>query len=263
MHYKPVSWTANKSGSKAIFLLILLLLSGCNTSARHPPIALTIPGVILYYPFNGNANDLSTSHNNGQVHGATLTLDRFGVRKHAYEFNGVDNDITFDASKVPLGPSPRTISAWIKAESFPPESNPIGSRATVIGWGLSDWDQLSEMQIVSGRLVFHIYGQKEAYSKTVLELNQWYHLAIVYTDGKVSLYVNGVEEDFEVSPVDTPIGDTGRIGAYPDPHKTGGMFPHGYDLSYFHGAIDDISVYNQALTAGQIMALYTEGGWGK
>jgi hypothetical protein len=34
-------------------------------------------------------------------------------------------------------------------------------------------------------------------------------------------------------------------------------------MGYFHGIIDDISVYSQAVTATQIQALYAEGGWGR
>jgi len=47
-------------------------------------------GLILYFPFNGNANDESGNGNNGTVYGATLTADRFGSASSAYDFNGVN-----------------------------------------------------------------------------------------------------------------------------------------------------------------------------
>ena len=247
-----------------------LLLSGCRSAALPSPTPVpiptsvppsptavpTTPGLVLYYPFNGDANDMSGNGNNGQVHGATLTADRFGIPNRAYAFDGVAASISFDASKMPVGTSPRTISAWIKAESYPPEAIPgVGSRATVVGWGLDESRQLSEMQVVNGRLVFHCYGI-EPPGSTPLELNQWYHLAIVYNEGPVCLYVNGVQNKCQDVPIDTAAG-VGRIGAFPDA-KT-----HGFDGSYFHGTIDDIRVCNSALSAAQIQQLYTEGGWGK
>ena len=42
-------------------------------------------------PFNGNANDMSGSGNNGTVSGATLTTDRFGTASSAYQFNGTSS----------------------------------------------------------------------------------------------------------------------------------------------------------------------------
>ncbi len=255
-----------QSGMRCL-LIIGLLLSGCQpratpapTPTPAPAVALTLPGVVLYYPFSGDARDLSGNHNDAEVHGATLTTDRFGAANHAYHLNGVDNYLAFDPSKLPLGPSPRTISAWIMAESYPPELFAgLGSRPSVIGWGSNDPNQLSEMQLVDGRLQFHTYGSDPS-SKTVLELNQWYHLAIVYAAGTVSLYVNGAEERGEASSIDTPVG-TGRIGTWPEPAQ---LPASGWkNMGYFHGIIDDISVYSQAVTATQIQALYAEGGWGR
>jgi hypothetical protein len=45
-------------------------------------------GLVGYWPFCGNANDMSGNGNNGTVNGATLTKDRFGNINSAYDFNG-------------------------------------------------------------------------------------------------------------------------------------------------------------------------------
>ena len=44
-------------------------------------------GLVAYYPFNGNARDESGNFNDGTVHGATLTEDRFGNEGNAYSFD--------------------------------------------------------------------------------------------------------------------------------------------------------------------------------
>ena len=65
-------------------------------------------------PFNGNANDVSGSGNNGTVSGATLTNDRFGNASSAYQFNGVSDYISI-ASFANLAPTNElTISMWAK-----------------------------------------------------------------------------------------------------------------------------------------------------
>ena len=51
-----------------------------------------------YYPFDGDANDESTLHNNGVVTGASLTTDRFGSANNAYDFDGTDDNITISAT---------------------------------------------------------------------------------------------------------------------------------------------------------------------
>jgi len=50
-------------------------------------------GLVGWWPFNGNANDLSGNNNNGTVNGATLTADRYGNANKAYNFNGINNYI--------------------------------------------------------------------------------------------------------------------------------------------------------------------------
>ena len=50
--------------------------------------AVPLDGLVAYYPFNGNANDVSGNGNNGVVFGATLTSDRFGIADSAYYFGG-------------------------------------------------------------------------------------------------------------------------------------------------------------------------------
>ena len=49
--------------------------------------------MIAHYPFDGNADDASGNGNHGEVHGATLTKDKFGNADSAYSFDGVDDYI--------------------------------------------------------------------------------------------------------------------------------------------------------------------------
>ena len=48
-------------------------------------------GLVAWYPFDGNASDMSGNGNHGTVNGATLGTDRHGVAGKAYSFDGVDD----------------------------------------------------------------------------------------------------------------------------------------------------------------------------
>ena len=50
-------------------------------------------GLIAWYPFDGNASDMSGSENHGTVYGASLGTDRHGQPNKAYIFDGVDDYI--------------------------------------------------------------------------------------------------------------------------------------------------------------------------
>jgi formylglycine-generating enzyme required for sulfatase activity len=66
-----------------------------NQSAPVDPSFLT-QGLVAYYPFDGNASDMSGNGNHGTVNGVTLGKDRDGVEGKAYNFDGVDDSITND-----------------------------------------------------------------------------------------------------------------------------------------------------------------------
>jgi len=92
---------------KKIFLLVLIvfiisiLLADLNK------------GLVAYYPFDGNANDESENWNNGKVHGATLTTDRFGNEKSSYYFDGKNDYIEIYSSGEIVSQNNITFSAWI------------------------------------------------------------------------------------------------------------------------------------------------------
>ncbi len=96
------SYTNEKS---VIYLTVNFFV---NANAQVPSYIPT-NGLIGYWPFTGNANDLSGNGNNGVVNGATLTSDRFGNVNAAYNYNGNNNIIANFPSAI-IGDW--TISAW-------------------------------------------------------------------------------------------------------------------------------------------------------
>ncbi len=81
-------------------------------------------GSVVYYPFNGNANDESGNGNHGTVNGATLTVDRFENLNNAYRFDGSDDFIQLPQS-VDLENYDFSISVFFNFVSYPLGENYI------------------------------------------------------------------------------------------------------------------------------------------
>ena len=98
------------------------------------------------------------------------------------------------------------------------------------------------------RFYFYVAGGVHVTSNTVLQTGQWYFLAATYTaNGSLDLYVNGVLDNSVAIPGVTRSenGQGVEIGAN---SVFGGRF--------IPGQIDQAAIFNQALSAGQVAALY-------
>jgi hypothetical protein len=200
-------------------------------------------GLVGYWPFCGNANDASGNGNNGTVNGATLTTDRFGNANSAYSFDGVNDYISANGS-YPLGNSSRSISAWLYVNQFVID-------AGIVGWGQFNTNSYSAIGIspVLGKLFYWTYSN-DITSSQQINSNQWIHVAVTYdqniNNGKI--YINGVlDVSANISPIATILGDL-NIGRSLQNNGT-----------YFNGKLDDISIYNRSLSAGEIQQLFTLG----
>src|SRR5437667_147551 len=70
-------------------------------------------GLVAYYPFSGNANDMSGNGNHGTVIGAILAADRFGNPNSAYAFDGVSSLITVPDSLSLRISNDITVTCWL------------------------------------------------------------------------------------------------------------------------------------------------------
>jgi hypothetical protein len=95
---------------KLIFYFCLLLIS-LSASAQLPSYVPT-SGLVGYWPFNGNANDVSGNGNNGTVTGAVMTKNRYGINNQAYLFsNLITSSITLPHSTQQ---NVFSVMAWVK-----------------------------------------------------------------------------------------------------------------------------------------------------
>ena len=215
-------------------------------------------GLMAWYPFNGNANDESGNGNNGIVHGATLTTDKNGASNKAYSFNGTSNYIEV-ANAASLNPSAISMNVWIKPLSndlcIIDKENPTNgtelsyrichrdnwsgnSNGLTTAWGINQCNTVNASS-VSGS------------PANAIPNNQWSMITVIIgANGICSQYYNG-----QLLFVDTGTSFHScnsatsllRFGT----HWTG-------EPEWFNGTIDDIGLWNRALSTQEIKDLYNQ-----
>jgi hypothetical protein len=207
-----------------------------------------LTGLVAYYPFTGSADDASGNGNDGIVQGASLTTDRFGNPSCAYSFNGIDNYIQVPDSPE-LNPSSLSLSFWIKPEG-------LGCYQTFIAKGGNNFEfpgitaQYDAYYCGLFRYMSADYPEPnfQFSSNNPLSNNVWQHLVLTHTGTTVQLYVNGVLENEK---------NTGHSLAPPTTQDLYiGNEKSLWHNMFYHGVMDDISVYNRALSGSEIEALY-------
>jgi hypothetical protein len=204
-------------------------------------------GLVVYYPFNGNANDGSGNGSNGNIiGGVTSTADRFGQSNSAYAFDGTTGYISVPTSKHPLGNVTITYSCWVKPINDPS----VHWKAIVDAGALGTFTRSALMVVPGNQPTYTVDGGQYISFNYVLVQNQWTHLVLTKTIDSLSFYVNDVfNGTWSFASSQAVDSTTIRIGGPGD------------GLGYFHGAIDDIRIYNRVLMRSEIASLYHEGGW--
>lgn len=231
---------------------IPLLLWGFSVFTINAQVPNYVPtnGLVAYYPFNGNAIDESINTNDGTVHGAVLTTDRFGNPNAAYSFN--HNDITFNTNIITSYPF--SISGWFKKEGIGSGYLNYGTLFTTSqvihatnGNGIHSIINEDTFAIEkSPNTQFDLY-------KNNLDYTNWHHF-IITCDTNIStgtiistLYIDGIITDTKTSPI---VSYTSSL-----PLTIGRGFDGALDYSFI-GKIDDLGVWNRALTQGEISDLF-------
>jgi hypothetical protein len=226
---------------KAIFFLGLSVLLFSNSAlAQNLPSYLPTNGLVGWWPFNGNANDESGNGNNGTVNGAVLTSDRNESINNAYSFAGSEiiiNQIQQEDFRL-NGNDQITISLWFFTSVDNSPMHFIGRRdASEFNWQLA-------YNYGSGEGLTFNGGGVSAPSGVAIPLGNWNHLVGKYNNGFWALYLNGLL---------LAQADGVAVGGSQTELKIG----NSGSAESFIGKLDDIAIYNRALTQEEITALYT------
>lgn len=215
-------------------------------------------GLISYWSLNGadvtdKVYDRSGAGNNGYFYnGATSTAKVQGKLGQGISLDGVDDYVR---SSTLVNTAVVTVSAWVKISSRPsPSDGFIAGFVNGIGNGNHDKNLLIK---TDGKLYFYVYdGAQKTTSApaSAIPLNTWVHVVGTADGTTARTYLNGVEVGSVAA------GNT--FTSYTVPNifiggATGNAFVGG---TYMAQSIDDVRVYNRALSAAEIKQLYQEGG---
>lgn len=208
--------------------------------------------LVAYYSFSGNANDVSGSGNNGIVYGATLTTDRTGAKNRAYSFNGISNYMDVTNKFFDNGWENMTVSLWFNATNDPIVGGGHTFLNTVPHNGLDigvNFNGDNSIYVFKGSNPDNSGWDILSYNNfnTIPATDKWYHMTIVKAGYEYRYYLNGVHNKTVSTPY-LPVSYNCSI-------KIGSYAMYG---DYFKGKLDEIRIYNRALTNDQIAYLATQ-----
>lgn len=223
----------------------------------------TNSGLIAHYPFDGNANDQSGYNHHGTIRGdVNLITDRFGKPDKAYNFDGVNGCILVNDSDVLDIENNFTMMAWIRSYR---QHNVFGTimakhfSSNARSFTLFDTVQQSPNAPYNNQtgLTVSFFESNNSVHFAITNSdydNNWHFVASVYdyVSGNLSIYVDGVQSISnnagQVSLMKTSIPFS--IGCYLN--SSDGLLQR----NFFNGIIDDVRLYNRALSSLEIKSIY-------
>jgi hypothetical protein len=220
-------------------------------------------GLVAYYPFNGNANDESGNGNHGTNYGAIPTSDRFG-KPNAFFFDGIDDYINIDkiASKL-SGVGTGSVSVWFKTDeqvrikTLFAYSNGTNNICDITLGDLTLC--LSNESISVVMLPNLLFGYEKG--PTYYADGKWHNAVFVMGTNYNALYMDGEKlSPTYVTPNCqskwTGNSSTGNI-MWND--ITGASIGNivSQPIYNYQGSIDDVRIYNRALSEEEIKQLFT------
>jgi PKD repeat protein len=236
------TYTYQTPGSYTVSLTVRNSNGATNTVTKTGFVTVHRTGLVAAYGFNESSgatvNDVSGRGNHGTVSGATRTSSgRYG---RALNFDGTNDWVTVnDAASLDLTTG-MTLEAWVYPTATPTDWRSVimKERPGNLSYSLtanSDRNQPATTVFVgSGRT---LYGGSQ------LAVNTWTHLAATYDGTTQRLYVNGSQVASRPQ--------SGGMQVSSGPLRVGGNSVWG---QYFRGRIDEVRVYNRALSASEIQS---------
>ncbi len=210
-------------------------------------------GLVGYWPFEGNADDASGLGNNGQL----LGNPSFGPGQvgQGLSLDGSSYvDVGNAAGLTGLTPKAMSVSAWVyNAQKIRP--NGVDLRTVIAqrdatqyaGYGLQ-YGYVAGYGVDNYVIWIVFWGGYAGAAHYEIEPGQWYHIVGVFENNVPTIYVNGV-------PVETILSSSGYRSSNANVIiGRQGNYAQRYD--YHRGVLDEVRLYNRALSAAEVQALY-------
>ncbi|MFH2028629.1 MAG: LamG domain-containing protein, partial [Nanoarchaeota archaeon] len=205
-------------------------------------------GLIAHYNFEGNANDVY-GINHGIAGGVDLVDGKYG---QAYYFDGVDANISIPDMISSLNYF--TISAWIKVDD-------LNSRRTILSVGnsqsitpgisfrvLSSTESIADYRSKIQLFIRDNDGKKSWVLVDYPYDSEWHHVVAVRDDSIARVYIDGIETASTGEILGLLTVDGAAIGRSKITNYT----------EYFKGVIDEVTLYNRALSKDEIKVIYSQ-----
>ncbi len=204
--------------------------------------------LIGYWAFDegtGGAAGDSAGSNPGTIFGATWGSD--AVRSTHLVFDGTDDYVNVGAIGFAGGNAPRTISGWARSNS---PAGDDGDWTGIFGFipNAGGNSLYFDVEVRGGGApkpyCLHLYGQEENFGALTNDPN-WHHFAATYDGTTVEMYLDG-SPAVSFTPSNAPLNTQNWVE----------MGRRQAQNQYFNGAIDDVAIWDEALSAQDIAALY-------
>jgi hypothetical protein len=220
--------------------IIMAFLMGATLS--HAACLPTPTGLVSWWGGDNNTLDITGSNKASAYGGVSYGAGEVGSAFNLDGASGSFLQVPYSSSLDIQGSL--TISAWVYIRDT------SGTRLIAGKAGST------QLYTNNGKLDFAIYGggsPQHVVSLTTLSPSTWYHMAAVFDSsaGQSRIYINGAQDN--TAPVSgLPVSD-------PDPYEIGGFSTYGANLN---GLIDELAIFNKALTDSEIAAIHNAGGDG-
>jgi hypothetical protein len=211
------------------------------TTLAHTETADITTGLVGWWKFDeGTGTTAADSSGNGRtgtlMNGPTWTAGKIGG---AANLDGVDDRV--DIAGDPLGTGAMTFSVWIYARS-------TSNVPAIVSSGAFPDTQLFVQPLLNNALGFTHDGGASAALSNAIHLNTWQHIVVVRdASNQITFYVDGVQSGTANQAIGKPT-EGSTVNSIGDRYVGG--------AHAFNGMITDVRIYNRALTATDIQALY-------
>lgn len=217
-------------------------------------------GIVAWWPGEGNANDIIGTNNGTLVGGVTFTSGEVG---QAFSFDGSGGYIQMPP--VTQGLPNGSVEFWFNLNSWDWSSASNG----LYFWAGTEHSPSDESHFdginfgthqvytsTDGELLFGIYDLQSnwnwVHSGVVPQTNTWYHVAGTWGQGGICIYVNGVLK-----------ATNPYTGSAPNFCYYNLIGRSSWPATSINGLVDEVSIYNRALTSNEVAAIYVAGSSGK
>jgi hypothetical protein len=213
-------------------------------------------GLVAWYPFCGNANDESGNGNNGTVNGATLTADRNGNTGKAYLFSSGQN-IQLPNSIVWNNLNGLSFTGWVYFNNIITNTSTAN---TILDFSDGNCDNCWGYRYSIGQSNNNIgFGREGNLGGSGFSINtpvqpyasNWIFVAAIIDNGVAKLFINGSlvsSTNSNTNPLNISLGSSNS--------KMIGVRTVTNGQNLLNGKVDDIGIWNRALTQQEITALY-------